>query len=360
MWYRGSVVAAIAIVALASRLWLSATAAHAAGAGKADIVRPGEEPDDGIQGLYVGTFTAAGESTARPTEARVLGEGGGNFRALLTAGEGDKTVPFELSGKLDGGKVALTGKVGTYDVTGKIADRKLTAEAKGGGKYVLTYTVSKSPTEGQKSPAGAIILLAYSPHKAPSLAEWANNSWEALADGSMVKGGGDIRTKRGLGDMQLHLEFRCPYLPTKHGQERGNSGVYLMDRYEVQVLDSFGLVPQDNECGGIYKVATPKVNASYPPDVWQTYDITFRAPRFDAQGKKVKNAAVTVVQNGLTIHENVEIPGPTGGAVGGPEAKEAPLRLQDHGNPVRFRNIWALPLKEGQAPPALKVPAASK
>jgi hypothetical protein len=149
-------------------------------------------------------------------------------------------------------------------------------------------------------------------------------------------------------------------MPTKRGQDRGNSGVYLMDRYEVQVLDSFGLVPQDNECGGIYKVATPKVKASFPPDVWQTYDITFRAPRFDAQGKKVKNATVTVVQNGLTIHENVEIPGPTGGAVGGPEAKEAPLRLQDHGNPVRFRNIWALPLKEGQAPPALKVPAAGK
>ena len=125
-------------------------------------------------------------------------------------------------------------------------------------------------------------------------------------------------------------------------------------------VSSFGNPSKDDECGGIYKVATPKVNASFPPDVWQTYDIIFRAPRFDAQGKKVKNAAVTVVQNGLTIHENVEIPGPTGGGAGGPEAKEAPLRLQDHGNPVRFRNIWALLLKEGQAPPALKIPAASQ
>jgi len=367
MWYRGSVVAAIAIVALASGPWLSATAAPAAGAGKSDIVRPGEEPDDGIQGLYVGTFTAAGESTARPTEARVFGEGGGNFRALLTAGEGDKTVPVQLSGKLEGGRVVLAGRIGDdarvpqIVFTGLIAGKKLTVEAKqpdGGGKYVLTYTVPKSPTESLKPPAGAIVLLPYAPGTPPSLAEWANNAWEALADGSMVKGGGDIRTKRHLGDMQLHLEFRCPYMPTKRGQERGNSGVYLMDRYELQILDSFGLVPQDNECGGIYKVAVPKVNASYPPDVWQTYDITFLAPRFDAQGKKVKNAAVTVVQNGLTIHENVEIPGPTGGAVGGPEAKEAPLRLQDHGNPVRFRNIWALPLKEGQSPP--KIPTAGK
>jgi len=348
MWYRGLAVAAIAILVLVSGPWLSVTAAPAAGAGKADIVRPGEDPDDGVQGDYLSV------NQKEPAgEAKIIGQGGNAYRMVFTP-YGAANV--DMSGKVENGQGTLTGPDGASAV---LAGKTLTVTV-GGKKYKLVYTHPQSTTQGLKPPAGAIVLLAYAPPTPPSLAEWANNSWEALADGSMVKGGGDIRTKRSLGDMQLHLEFRCPYMASARGQGRGNSGVYLMDRYEVQILDSFGNPSKDDECGGIYKVATPKVNASFPPDVWQTYDIIFRAPRFDAQGKKVKNAAVTVVQNGLTIHENVEIPGPTGGAVGGPEVREAPLRLQDHGNPVRFRNIWALPLKAGQVPPALKIPAAGK
>lgn len=301
---------------------------------KPEAPKPAEEPDDGIQGLYEGTLGAD------KAEAKVLGQGGGAFKVLLTAGAGVKAVNAELNGKLADGKVALAGSAGGTEWTGTIADKKLTVEAKGGAKAALALAVRKSPTLGEKPPAGATVILPFEEGKAPVMDEWANATWVANPDGSMNKGRGDNKTKKSFGDMRLHLEFQCPYMPAARGQGRGNSGVYLMDRYEVQVLDSFGLEPKDNEVGGIYKVAVPKVNACLPPGQWQTYDMVFTAPKFDASGKKVKPATVTVMLNGLKIHDNVEIPGPTGGAASKEEAKEAPLRLQDHGNTVKFRNIW--------------------
>ncbi|MCK5557939.1 MAG: DUF1080 domain-containing protein, partial [Candidatus Hydrogenedentes bacterium] len=129
------------------------------------------------------------------------------------------------------------------------------------------------------------------------------------------------------------------------GQGRGNSGVYLQGRYEVQILDSYGLESKDNECGGIYKVGAPIVNMCAPPMQWQTYDITFHTPRFDSSGAKTRNARVTVVHNGVTIHEDLEIPGPTRGSRNKKETSEpGPILLQEHGNPVQYRNIWAVDL----------------
>jgi hypothetical protein len=133
-------------------------------------------------------------------------------------------------------------------------------------------------------------------------------------------------------------------MPGKKGQARGNSGVYLLGRYEVQVLDSFGLETRDNECGGIYKIATPKTNASLPPLEWQTYDIVMRAPKFNDQGEKTQNAVIAVKHNGIVIHDNVELPGMTGGSVSDKEAPKGILFLQDHGNKVQYRNIWFKPL----------------
>jgi hypothetical protein len=334
--------AVMAVAGLAVGSWLyaggapakkgAAAVGAAKGAPKAEKPKAPEEPDDGIQGMYV---AAAGPGKV---EAKVIGQGAGEFKVLLSAG--GKAV--ELTGKLDGGKVPLKGAAGE---TGTIADKKLTAEA-AGTKFDLAYTVPKSPTEGEKPPAGAVILLAYEPGKAPSLDQWTNDTWVANPDGSINKGKGDNKTKQPLADMQLHVEFMCPYMPQARGQARGNSGVYLMDRYEVQVLDSWGLPVADNDVGGLYKVATPKVAACFPPLVWQTYDMTFHAPKFDASGKKVKDATVTALLNGVKIHDNVTIPGPTGGAASKEEAREAPLRLQDHGNTVKFRNIWVVPLKD--------------
>jgi hypothetical protein len=166
--------------------------------------------------------------------------------------------------------------------------------------------------------------------------------WILVDDNAMEVHGGDIVTKDKYQDFQLHVEFMTPNMPDKKGQARGNSGIYIQDRYEVQVLDSFGLESKDDDCGAIYKQKAPSVNACKKPGEWQTYDITFRAARFDASGKKTEGAHVTVVQNGQKIIDNFECTGPTG--QGAPEAPTAgPIRLQDHGNPVRYRNIWIVP-----------------
>jgi hypothetical protein len=137
----------------------------------------------------------------------------------------------------------------------------------------------------------------------------------------------------------MHLEFRTPYMPRARGQGRGNSGVYIQERYEVQVLDSFGLDGADNECGSLYKQRAPILNMSFPPLSWQTYDVDFTAPHFDATGKKTRNAHITVRHNGVIVQNDVEITSKTGaGAAEGPNPR--PIKLQDHGNPVHFRNIW--------------------
>jgi hypothetical protein len=158
---------------------------------------------------------------------------------------------------------------------------------------------------------------------------------------------GSIVTKQNFQDFKLHLEFSVPKTPagTKH-QDRGNSGVYIQRRYEVQILDSYGLKLGNNDCGAIYKFKPPDSNACKKPGRWQSYDITFHAPRFEKQGedfKKVKNARITVLHNGVTIHDDVEIPNKTG--LGQPEGPEpGPILLQDHFNKVRFRNIRIVPL----------------
>lgn len=162
----------------------------------------------------------------------------------------------------------------------------------------------------------------------------------ALVDGAMEVRRGNIVTKDKFKDFKLHIEFRTPFMPEARGQGRGNSGVYLQGRYEIQVLDSYGLEGRDNECGGIYQVGAPMVNMCLPPLQWQTYDITFQAPRFDASGNKTADAVVRVVHNGVTIHDRRKLPGPTGGAMDGNVAEPGGIYLQDHGNPVRFRNIW--------------------
>jgi hypothetical protein len=155
-------------------------------------------------------------------------------------------------------------------------------------------------------------------------------------------GKGDLVTKENLASGLYHVEFMTPAMPEASGQGRGNSGVYLMSRYEVQVLDSHGLELGMGDCGSIYGKQIAAVNASRKPERWQSYDIEFSAPRFDAAGKKSANARVTVWHNGVEIHSDFEVDGPTAGGEEG-ELASAPLLLQDHGNPVRYRNVWFVP-----------------
>jgi hypothetical protein len=169
--------------------------------------------------------------------------------------------------------------------------------------------------------------------------------WQLVDGGAMqVRNGGIASKEKFAGHIKLHLEFRVPYMPEAKGQARGNSGVYLQGRYEVQILDSYGLDSQDNDCGGIYKVAKPLVNACKAPTVWQSYDIDFTAPVFK-DGKKVEPARIGVLQNGVPIHKDVVIPldvDNTVAGLGGDPSTPGPIYLQDHGNPVQFRNIWVV------------------
>ncbi|MFW6158281.1 MAG: 3-keto-disaccharide hydrolase [Planctomycetota bacterium] len=208
-------------------------------------------------------------------------------------------------------------------------------------------------TVGLKPPEDAVVLF-----DGADLSKWTNREgdpagWNAEG-GAMhvVPGEGDVLSRERFTDFYLHVEFRCPDMPEATGQAKGNSGVYLQGRYEIQVLDSYGLaVPGKGDCGAIYDQFAPLVNACEPPMTWQSYDVVFRAPRCIEGGREIdQNARVTVLQNGLVIQNNVELPGVTGGAMDELIDEPGPVRLQDHGDAVSYRNIWAvhLPL-EGSA-----------
>ena len=194
----------------------------------------------------------------------------------------------------------------------------------------LTKVIRESKTLGARPPVGAIVLFDTN----------RINDFEGgkLVEGGLLGVGGT--SKETFGDHRLHIEFRTPFQPEDSGQGRGNSGVYIQGRYELQVLDSFGLAGENNECGGIYQIAKPAVNMCYPPLSWQTYDIDFKAATYDASGKKTGNAKLSVRHNGVTIHDGLELPNGTPGKDSESE-KLGPLFLQDHGNPVAYRNVWA-------------------
>lgn len=204
-------------------------------------------------------------------------------------------------------------------------------------------------------PSDATVLLGV---RAGDAAGWnmlggKPSRWK-VTDGVMVvePGSGNVRSEHEFADCQLHVEFRVPRDVTGEGQNRGNSGVYLHGKYEVQVLDNYGggkdvETYSDGQCGAIYKVSAPLVNACKGPGEWQAYDIVFTAPKFDAAGKKTASARLTVLHNGVLIQHDVEVKGPTGAAAGGEEMATGPLMLQDHGAKVEYRNIWVRSIGTG-------------
>ncbi|MHC4581685.1 MAG: 3-keto-disaccharide hydrolase [Planctomycetota bacterium] len=294
--------------------------------------------------------------------AQVLALGKDGYRANFN-GEFEYQWPplFALDGKSGDSAVQLSGRAefdgNVLDIRSTIRADKFTGKFKGtaadgqnvSGTFTIEKTVRLSPTLGAKPPANAVVLFDGKNSDAWKPARNRGGSQQVqwlLKNGAMeVKPRtGGIITKQRFGDCKVHLEFRTPFMPNARGQGRGNSGVYLQGRYEVQILDSYGLEGKDNECGGIYRVGKPLVNMCAPPTQWQTYDITFRAPRFDASGEKTDLATLTVVHNGVLIQDKVKAKGPTTAAPDSTEEGSGGLYLQDHGNPVQFRNIWLVEL----------------
>lgn len=279
-------------------------------------------PDYDLQGEFAGDKLGA----------QVIALGNDTFRVVfhhggLPGAGWDKSAKTEIEAKRDGDKVA-------FDKDGwKATLTKDTLNGEGGGaKFALKRVHRVSPTLGAKPPAGAIVLFDGS-----SADAWAGGHLDDL--GRKLLASGSKTKQADFQNYTLHVEFLLPFKPLGRGQDRANSGVYMQDRYEVQVLDSFGLKGESNECGGIYSKTKPDVNMCFPPLVWQTYDIDFTAAKYDGDGKKTKNAVITVKHNGVTIHDKVEIAGPTGGG-----KKEDPtggaIQLQGHGNPVFYQNVW--------------------
>ena len=235
------------------------------------------------------------------------------------------------------------------------ASNLVMAQGRPGGDPKLTEIWEPVPTivspgkTNAEPPSDAIVLF-----NGKDFSNWVGRNgsqveW-TLGDGAMTvkKGAGMITTKEKFGDCQLHIEWRTPAEVKGEGQGRGNSGIFLMGKYELQVLDSYNNKTYSNgQAGSIYKQLVPLANASRGPGEWQTYDVIFTAPRFGENGRLQSEARITVIHNGILVQNNAAIWGGTGYigiAQYKPHAAKESISLQDHGDPVSFRNIWIRPL----------------
>lgn len=343
----------------ASLLLLMGPALRAADANDSS---PPKLPEHQFSGEYIGTYIAADGKTMLGV-AKVFYDRkvkpNGAYRAALQAVEsgllygaviGEQTkcessalltgtrlpdpayAPSPAQMRLEGDK--WHGGIGGFRPRWNDGD-KLVVGSKDGTFHLARYE-RKSPTLGAAPPAGAVVLLGSKAGKAPSLDTWTNKKWKTFNDGSMMVCEGNNYTKRKFKNFRLHAEFMVV-----HGKDGGggNSGFYLLDRYEAQVLDSFGQKPSKGGCAAIYQTFAPSANACLPAGRWQTYDITFRAAIMDGK-KVVKHPRITVSHNGVKVHDDVEIPHATGVARVRGDVAEGPIMLQDHGSPVRYRNMW--------------------
>ncbi|MDE0593798.1 MAG: DUF1080 domain-containing protein [Roseibacillus sp.] len=315
-----------------------------------------EDPDFSIQGEYA----------VEGLGAQVIALGSGHFQAVLYQGGlpgagwdgkskslldgklGDKKSTFvPAAGKkryMAGGGTEFSATLkfppeGHKSYRGEISSGTFRVKAENGKSISLKRIVRQSPTVGAKPPKGAVVLF-----DGTSADGWKN--------GKVVNGllaGSNAMSSQKFRDCTIHVEFQTPYKPHARSQGRGNSGVYYMGRWETQVLDSFGLEGLMNECGGIYSIAKSKVNMCLPPLTWQTYDVEYTHAKFDQDGKRTAWPRMTVKLNGVLVQEHQEMgkTHTTAAPVHGPLKNDegGPIFLQNHGNPVFYRNIWVLPKK---------------
>jgi hypothetical protein len=291
-------------------------------------------PDFAVQGEYVGSAPYKGKDVKYGVQIIALGDGkfhGVGYYLGLPGDGWDTKSKLEADGQTKDGVTVFPRN----DSTSTYKDGLVTIRNRE-GKHLCTFSKvhRKSPTLGAKPPAGAVVLFD-------------GTSADKFSDGRMTPDGllmEGATSKQKFQSYTIHLEFCLPFEPAKRGQGRGNSGYYAQGRYEVQILDSFGLAPKNNECSAIYGVAAPAIGMSYPPLSWQTYDADFTAAAYK-DGKKVKNARMTVRHNGVEVLKNVEAPHATTAAPVGEGPGPGPVYLQNHGNAVRFRNIWVVEKK---------------
>jgi hypothetical protein len=296
---------------------------------------PAAPPEAEVQGLYEGTLKDV------KFEARVIAMGKDAFKICLRQDlGGGKVGKVELDGKAEGDAVTFKTKGGDVEWTASYGAGALKGTA-GGVEFSAKRVERKSPTLGKQPPQGAVVILDGKDFSQISKGG-KSDDWNASAeDGSIQVPKGGMNSKPQFdGSFDCHVEFLCPFQPPARGQGRGNSGCYLPNGDEVQVLDSFGMdTYKGGGCGGIYGFKDPDVFdvfslASLPPLQWQTYDIEYRVEKAD--GKPVGKPKLTVYHNGIKIHDGVELP---------KAAKKGGFHWQDHGNPVRYRNIWVLPVQ---------------
>jgi hypothetical protein len=308
------------------------------------------DADFPFQGEYVGEFTQADGAKVRlGAQVRALGDG--NFRTMFflggLPGDGwdgtsiiqkapstDSMIPTDTRRKAD--KVVIDQVYrGTVDA------QVLAGQTDRGAKFELKRVHRRSPTEGAQPPAGAIRLF-----DGTNIDQWQPGA--RLTSDKLL--GPGATTRRKFQDFTLHVEFMISYAPaTQNISQRPNSGVFLQRHYEIQILDSFGVVMRTHDCGVLYGLITPTVNMCYPPLTWQTYDIDFTAARYDATGKKLQLAKCSVRLNGVLILDNVDILRTTGSGTPESPAPEG-IYLQYHGLPVFFRNVWLVEKKGNFGP----------
>jgi len=291
-------------------------------------------PEADVQGLYEGSLKDA------KVEARVVALGKDAYKIYVRQTPADgPVIKAELDGKAEGDTVAFKNKAGDVEWTATYAPGLVKGTA-GGVAFEFKRVQRKPPSMGKAPPPGAIVLIDGKNFGEVTKGK-SEEDWKPADDGSIQVPKGGMNSKQQFdGSYDLHVEFLCPLMPAARGQGRGNSGCYQANGDEVQVLDSFGMdTYKGGGCGGLYNYKDPDVFdvfslASLPPLEWQTYDIEYRVEKKD--GKQTGKPKITVVHNGIKIHDQAELKN---------DAKKGGLHFQDHGNPVRFRNIWVLPVE---------------
>jgi hypothetical protein len=295
-----------------------------------------EPPNDDPTYILMGEFAGVVKSTdEKPNllglQIRVIGEDQLDAVAFLGGLPGHKSHqpdPFRMIGKRSGEFVVLSGGPWAIIVEKNIC-RVIDRQGENVGQ--LKRIKRRSPTLFANPPEGATVLF-----DGTGTGQFVNA--EMTTEG-LLKEGADVKPM--FQDFNLHIEFRLPYMPQADGQNRANSGLYLQSRYECQVLDSFAQTPKIDGCGALYRFKAPDLNMCFPPLVWQTYDVQFTAPRWNADGTKIRDARVTSWINGTKVQDDVALKNKTG--AGKPEGPFlSPIKFQNHGDPVRFRNVWVV------------------